>query len=173
MGTTSSHDGSPKWTPVAERIPVTLNVYDVEVSCEIFVLNRALRPLGSGAFHVGVEVIGREWSFQGTKAAITGVFCSRPRECDGYHYVESVPMGLTRLSEGAILKLIETLEAEWPGRKYNPMYNNCAHFCQRLCELLGVCNCMPKWVIQLAATGRDLVEIKDHAKAAIDEMGCV
>mmetsp|Transcript_27727 Transcript_27727/g.74069 ORF Transcript_27727/g.74069 Transcript_27727/m.74069 type:complete len:195 (+) Transcript_27727:99-683(+) len=167
-----AHNERPRWRAAETRSPVLLNIYDIEVSCEVFVLNQALRQLGSGAFHCGVEVINREWSFQGTKPRITGVFCSPPKKCDGYRFVESIPMGMSRFSEQEIIQLIKTLEAEWPGRSYSPTHRNCTYFSQKFCECLGVCCHMPSWVMQLAGAGKEVLDTKDYYQEALRGAQC-
>eukprot|EP00435_Cladocopium_sp_Y103_P027015 s478_g6.t1 len=47
-------------------------VYDLDGSAEIFVLNQLLRPLGTGIFHCGVQVLGQEWSFRGGRREGSG-----------------------------------------------------------------------------------------------------
>merc|ERR1719229_582486 len=54
-----------------------------------------LRPFGTGVFHCGVEVFGKEWSFRGTEVG-TGVFWCLPQNCSAHTYVETVYMGYTR-----------------------------------------------------------------------------
>merc|ERR1712217_191353 len=71
--------------------PVTLHVYDLGKTAGIQFTNGVLRALGSGGvFHCGVEVHGREWSYEDT-----GVFCVEPRRCEVHSYHEAVYMGDT------------------------------------------------------------------------------
>ncbi|CAK0790049.1 unnamed protein product, partial [Prorocentrum cordatum] len=63
-----------------------------------------LRGANLGAFHVGVEVLGEEWSFQGFHDAwdddtLCGVLRNPPRNHPDYLYRESVCLGMTPLDE--------------------------------------------------------------------------
>ena len=42
---------------------VVLHIYDVGTDSRLSSLNRVLRPVGTGAFHAAVEVLGKEWSY--------------------------------------------------------------------------------------------------------------
>mmetsp|Transcript_36369 Transcript_36369/g.93774 ORF Transcript_36369/g.93774 Transcript_36369/m.93774 type:complete len:233 (-) Transcript_36369:215-913(-) len=138
-------------------VPVLVHIYDLGTSGEGQALNTVLRLLGTGAFHCGVEVYGKEWSFRGRRTAGTGVFCTRPRNCEGHTYSETVTMGETMMSEADIKKLLAILEREWPGSSYQTLRQNCCHFSTKFCKLLGVGE-LPSWVTNLAASGAALVD---------------
>lgn len=139
-------------------VPVTLHVYDIGTAGGSM-LNRVLKPLGAGAFHCGVDVYGWEWSFSDisspSERAGTGVFSSRPRNCEGHSYSESVRMGKTPLSEMDVHMLISAMEKEWPVAAYDLLQRNCCHFCDELCQRLGVGK-MPAWINNLATAGHSL-----------------
>mmetsp|Transcript_1205 Transcript_1205/g.3020 ORF Transcript_1205/g.3020 Transcript_1205/m.3020 type:complete len:232 (+) Transcript_1205:127-822(+) len=142
-------DGAPHPTPVV------LNIYNVGTSGEMMALNRVLRPLGTGAFHCGVEVFGLEWSY-GDHQKGTGIFNCRARECDGHTYCESLPMGKTSLTPMEFNELIEQMEKVWLGAQYDVLKRNCCHMCEELCERLGV-GAVPAWVTNLASTAATIV----------------
>merc|ERR1719188_2075814 len=75
--------------------PVRLQVYDLGPFGDVKSLNPMLRAAGvGGAYHVGVEVYGREWSFyrRGNGHLPGGVLACRPR-CNTQHvYRESLHM---------------------------------------------------------------------------------
>eukprot|EP00443_Scrippsiella_acuminata_P023872 CAMPEP_0115311172 /NCGR_PEP_ID=MMETSP0270-20121206/75189_1 /TAXON_ID=71861 /ORGANISM="Scrippsiella trochoidea, Strain CCMP3099" /LENGTH=223 /DNA_ID=CAMNT_0002729977 /DNA_START=122 /DNA_END=792 /DNA_ORIENTATION=+ len=103
---------------------VTLHVYDAGTSGVVKGLNTLLKPLGTGAFHCGVEVYDLEWSYSdtsdwGDEADSTGVFYSRPKSCEGHTYFMSLPLGSTYMAELEVLRLMERLEHEWPGDMYD------------------------------------------------------
>jgi len=152
---------SPRALPVCANEPVLLNVYDLSTnSCDWTLANSLLQPLGAGFFHCGVEVHGWEWSFfistpggGDASSQPTGVASVKPRRCGGYPFLESVPMGVTPLSEEAVMLLIQELEPQWIASSYNVLKKNCHHFCNELCRRLGV-GPVPAWVTRLADTGR-------------------
>eukprot|EP00445_Apocalathium_hangoei_P015842 CAMPEP_0203897382 /NCGR_PEP_ID=MMETSP0359-20131031/40022_1 /ASSEMBLY_ACC=CAM_ASM_000338 /TAXON_ID=268821 /ORGANISM="Scrippsiella Hangoei, Strain SHTV-5" /LENGTH=350 /DNA_ID=CAMNT_0050820271 /DNA_START=92 /DNA_END=1144 /DNA_ORIENTATION=+ len=139
------------WFP-PRRTPVMLNIYDLGKKNETKVMNRLLRVIGSGAFHSGVEVFGREWSYRGAHRAGTGLFCCEPRGCDCHTYCESVFMGETFLSMHEVLSVVSQLEVQWAASHYSLLRQNCCHFCEVLCSQLGV-GAIPSWVKSLAETG--------------------
>eukprot|EP00411_Alexandrium_monilatum_P031077 CAMPEP_0175369364 /NCGR_PEP_ID=MMETSP0095-20121207/20655_1 /TAXON_ID=311494 /ORGANISM="Alexandrium monilatum, Strain CCMP3105" /LENGTH=333 /DNA_ID=CAMNT_0016667481 /DNA_START=92 /DNA_END=1091 /DNA_ORIENTATION=- len=147
----------PKYAPE----PVTLNIYNIGTGKMGKALNRFLRTLGTGAFHCGVEVYGREWSFSDTEdGGGFGVFCSRPRRCEGHNYSESVRMGRTNMTQSEVLKLIQLLTGYWPVAAYNTLTKNCCHFCNEFCLRLRV-GSIPGWVMNLAGTGAAIMETGD------------
>lgn len=145
-----------------EPVKVTLHVYDIGVPGHgggsrggVAAMNKLLRLLGTGAFHCGIEIHGREWSFRATDVG-TGIFWEQPRRCLGHTYRESVPMGEIRLSEGHVLRLLKLMEGEWWGITYDTLTRNCCHFSDELCQLLGV-GSIPAWTTSLASTGDALM----------------
>mmetsp|Transcript_120633 Transcript_120633/g.341750 ORF Transcript_120633/g.341750 Transcript_120633/m.341750 type:complete len:214 (+) Transcript_120633:116-757(+) len=148
--------------------PVILNIYNLGTSGRGEVLNQILKPLGMGAFHCGVQLYNLEWSFSDTSHlphASTGVFCTRPRECEGHSYCSSEMLGVTRTSEYDVLDYMQVLEKKWPGTEYDVLKRNCCHFCEELCILLGVGD-LPEWIMRLATTGDYL----DKRREALTDM---
>jgi len=149
------------WEPASPE-PVILNIYNVGTSSGSRVLNALLQPLGTGLFHCGVEVYGREWSYAdshqrraGKHVAITGVFCSVPCHCEGHNYSKSVRMGLTSASEKEVLRLLKLLREVWRVGDYKTLTHNCCHFCDDLCQRLGV-GSVPAFAVSMADTGAAL-----------------
>jgi len=148
---------------------VTLHIYNAGTSGLVKGLNSVLRPLGTGAFHCGVEVYDLEWSYSDTSffsddPEATGVFFSWPRKCEGHSYSESISLGSTLVSESAVMKLIESFEQTWKGEEYDILEHNCCHFCKELCKMLGV-ERIPPWVMNLAGAGATLsTGVNDLAK---------
>lgn len=132
-------------------VPVTLNIYDIGTNGEVAALNRVLRPLGTGAFHCGVEVFGLEWSY-GDFPTGTGLFSCDPRSCGGQSYCESVPLGNTRVLCTEMQMVLKRLEHRWKGKDYDILKRNCCHFCREFCQLLAVRD-VPHWVMNLAIAG--------------------
>lgn len=139
-----------------EGEPVWLHIYDVSGG-SVQWMNHLIRPVGSGAFHAGVEILGYEWSFGCAPIGRSGVYVCRPR-CNGRHaYRESVSMGGTFHSEEEVKKLLRGLSKEWVGAGYNLLRRNCCHFSDALCRGLGV-GPIPPWVLHLADVGASMVQ---------------
>jgi len=153
-------------TPVVLPGPVTLHVYDVTSSLDVVAINRVLRSIGSGAFHCGVEVYGKEWSFRRSTNGNTGMFWVYPRCCPGASYCEPVSMGNTSMSIDEVATLLASMSNEWSGNSYSLLKRNCCHFCDELCQQLGV-GPIPSWVTHLAKTG---AAILDEGLAAEDKI---
>lgn len=142
-------------------VPVTLHIYDIGTSGVGHGINKVLRPLGTGVFHCGVEVYGCEFSYSDTTSGIgDGVFCSRPRNCEGHTYCESVAMGETATSEEELARLIEMLKGDWPVHAYEVLAHNCCHFSDEFCQRLGV-GSIPTWVMNLAGAGAAVASAGD------------
>jgi len=145
-------------------VPVTLNVYNVGTSSLPMMINSVLKPLGTGAFHCGVELMGSEWSFTDIsgprKAELSGVFPCAPKTCPGHTFTDTVPMGNAYLSEADLHNLVLVLEQEWPAVVYDTLHNNCCHFANEFCQRLGV-GSIPPWVMHLAGAGVSVSDATD------------
>lgn len=147
--------------PMSFSPMVILNIYDIGTSSVGQALNSVLRHFGTGAFHCGVEVYGYEWSFSDTEDGTgMGVFCSRPRCCDGHSYAESVKMGRTSMAHSDVLKLIPLLSSYWTVGSYDTLTRNCCHFCDDMCQRLSV-GPLPSWIMNLAGAGAALAATGD------------
>jgi len=163
---------------------VVLNIYDIGTSSVGQALNSVLRHFGTGAFHCGVDIYGCEWSFSDTEDGNgMGVFCSRPRRCEGHSYCESVKMGTTSMTQSEVLKLIQLMSSYWPVADYDTLTKNCCHFCDELCQRLRV-GPIPSWVMNLAGAGAALAATGDATccrevarevvgPSAVDKICCV
>jgi len=123
---------------------VLLNIYDLNeewlLSNEIF---QEVLELG-GAFHTGVEVYGREWSF-GT----AGVGASCPRSHDVHVYRRSVLIGYAKCTPEEVEAILEDeMLPRWAGRSYDLLSRNCCTFSRALCKRLTG-NVIPDWVDRL------------------------
>eukprot|EP00927_Polykrikos_kofoidii_P080133 TRINITY_DN7700_c0_g3_i2.p1 TRINITY_DN7700_c0_g3~~TRINITY_DN7700_c0_g3_i2.p1 ORF type:complete len:291 (-),score=43.08 TRINITY_DN7700_c0_g3_i2:857-1687(-) len=131
--------------------PVTVNVYDVSTNARLRNVNDFLYKVGTGAFHAGVQVFGREFSY-GYCESGSGVFSCEPKKCEDHIFRESVAMGETDLNENDVDDLMKRLTKEWRGAGYDLLRHNCCSFSNAMCELLGV-GPLPPWVTNLAAAG--------------------
>lgn len=55
-----------------------------------------------------------------------------------YTYRESIVLGTTDCSIFKVNQILRELSREWPGFCYDLLSKNCNHFCDELCERLGV-----------------------------------
>jgi hypothetical protein len=149
---------------------VKLNVYGLWESSAA--MNRVLSKLGTGAFHCGVEVYGREWSYQPKPDHTTGVFFCKPRHCKAQYSFESIAMGTTRLTDLQVQLLIAELQEEWYGDDYDLLAKNCCHFCQALCEHLGAED-LPPWVTSLSDTGLAVRSVGESAAMSCGDIGTI
>eukprot|EP00929_Paragymnodinium_shiwhaense_P067027 TRINITY_DN33711_c0_g1_i2.p1 TRINITY_DN33711_c0_g1~~TRINITY_DN33711_c0_g1_i2.p1 ORF type:complete len:329 (-),score=58.70 TRINITY_DN33711_c0_g1_i2:187-1173(-) len=135
--------------------PVVLNVYDVKVVAQQGPwVNGILRNAGSGVFHAGIEVYGREWTYGALNYRGTGVHDSAPKDAS-HKYRESVTMGLTLKTQEEVMAILKELSDTWQGEDYDMLARNCCHFCDTLAKALDV-DPLPPWVIRLADAGATL-----------------
>mmetsp|Transcript_83369 Transcript_83369/g.165490 ORF Transcript_83369/g.165490 Transcript_83369/m.165490 type:complete len:300 (+) Transcript_83369:103-1002(+) len=137
-------------------VPVTLHVYDLGSSRSIRTLNQFMRKLGTGIFHCGVEVFGREYSYANTEGEC-GIFRCRPGQCKGFRHVEAIDLGRTRLSVAQFRVILAQLQAEWFSDQYHLLAQNCCHFCDEMCQRLRVAS-PPRWVNNFAGSFATLIE---------------
>jgi len=129
-----------------------LHIYDLHGAQEA---NSTFQYLGLGLYHVGVEILGVEWSFgylerDPLMPPVSGVYPVEPKHCPIGVYRESVVLGPLR-AHGArdVWRLLERLAGEWLGEDYHPLQRNCLHFCSTLCGHLGLDD-LPAWTGRLA-----------------------
>eukprot|EP00929_Paragymnodinium_shiwhaense_P061620 TRINITY_DN30797_c0_g1_i1.p1 TRINITY_DN30797_c0_g1~~TRINITY_DN30797_c0_g1_i1.p1 ORF type:complete len:525 (-),score=128.34 TRINITY_DN30797_c0_g1_i1:176-1750(-) len=154
-------------------IPVVLQVYDSGGAGRV---NALLHPFGTGAFHAGVELYGKEWSFSASAIGQTGsgIFWCLPLRCPNHAYRESIHMGYTHLHEEEVYRLIAELQQEWMASSYDLLSKNCCHFSDILLQRLGCPPC-PAWVLSLATTAKQVREGASQAaeqlQQAVEAMG--
>jgi len=147
-----------------QRYAVTLHIYDLAKGQTVHCLSTALRAVGAGAFHGGIQVHGIEHSFASYDGPGSGIFKCAPLGCTEHHYRESIEMGMTIKSPREVEMIIDQMGHEWSGRSYDLLGRNCCHFCDAFCSELGVDN-LPFWVsLDISSVGADL---RRRAKAAI------
>lgn len=140
---------------------VSLHIYDVGTDVNIQKVNEYLTAVGTGAFHGGIEVYHKEYSY-GYSEEGTGVFECPPKGCTAHHYRESHKIGTTKMSEDEVVQTVEDLRREWPGKEYDLLRHNCVIFSDILSQRLGV-GAIPAWCTNLAGAGATL---QDGAVAA-------
>ncbi|KAK8679873.1 hypothetical protein V6N13_108836 [Hibiscus sabdariffa] len=148
---------------------VILHIYDVtnsgseKTNNTIVHINKIFKDrigLG-GIFHSAIQVYGDdEWSFGFCKEG-PGVFCCPSGKNPLYKYRESMVLGRTNLSIFMVNHVLRELRREWPGTSYDLLSKNCNHFCDELCERLGVQK-LPGWVNRFANTGDAAIEMAEN-----------
>jgi len=123
---------------------VLLNVYDLNEDWlqanDIF---QETLELG-GAFHAGVEIGGREWSFGNE-----GVCCTYPRCHDVHVFRTSIFIGYTKYDRDEVTCILEDeMSLRWPGVSYDMLSKNCCSFARSVCKRLCG-NTIPDWVDRL------------------------
>ncbi|KAF9601506.1 hypothetical protein IFM89_020301 [Coptis chinensis] len=104
------------------------------------------------------EVYGdEEWSF-GFCEQGSGVFSCPPSKNPMYTYRERMVLGKTDCSIFEVNQILRELSREWPGSSYDLLSRNCNHFCDELCERLGVPK-LPGWVNRFANAGDAAMEV--------------
>lgn len=149
-----------------KKMEVTLHVYDVtnsgseKTNNTILQINKIFKDgigLG-GIFHSAVQIYGEEeWSF-GFCEEGTGVFSCPSGKNPMYTYRESIILGNTNCSPSKVNQILRELCREWPGNSYDLLSKNCNHFCDELCERLGVQK-LPAWVNRFANAGDTAMEV--------------
>lgn len=147
---------------------VDIHLYDLSDTLA-HVNSVALDFLGFGAaLHVGLEVVGEEWSF-----GMHGVTVTIPKRHQYYAYRRTVHLGRTYLKRWQVEEVLSSIQDEWRGSDYDIFSHNCGHFCNSLALQLGV-RSVPPWVTSLAEAmgrlpgGRTLAEAIARATVADD-----
>ncbi|CAE7794874.1 unnamed protein product [Symbiodinium microadriaticum] len=130
---------------VAERRlqAVTLHVYDILGPGQHAGDNGTVELRGTGAFHLGLEVAGLEWSY-GYAESGTGVFQYSPLGCEAHSYRGVVELGYTQLDAEEALARVRSLQEAWKGTDYDPLRHSCCDFVTAACDALGAARLMAR-----------------------------
>lgn len=139
-------------TDASEDGMVFIHVYDLANSEMIRIMNSCLLTFWvGGAFHAGIEVFGQEWCYgyickeDNSGVPGSGAFASTPRSNAEHGYRMTIPMGRSKLNEEQAAALLEKMTKEWADTQFDTFRHNCLHFCNALCEELGV-GTIPPWL---------------------------
>ena len=141
-------------------------------------MNSALHAVGTGAYHVGVEINGVEYAYGATSVPNqTGVFTCFPRLSPGYQYRTTIDLGerpLVRRSWVSVPSdqdgqqtvyrqiqeyvegrtVMKEMAADYMGIDYDILRKNCCTFARDACLRLGVPDEeIPTWFRNLAESG--------------------
>lgn len=171
---------------------ITLHVYDLIAHdtlmqlpwgcvCEIGKcfneVNSALHAVGTGAYHVGVEINGVEYAYGATSTpGKSGVFSCLPMRSPGYQYRSSVDFGERKLVRQSWVSVRDPLSGksdfrhvehyvdgrqvmiemakEYMGVDYDILRKNCCTFAYDACIRLGINEDeIPSWFRNLSESG--------------------
>ena len=202
----SPSNGSPDIQTMTNT--VRIHVYDLlakDAEMELFswgchvpigrcfvAMNDGLHALGSGAYHVGVEVNGLEFAYGANDVpSLTGVFTCRPRRSPGYQYRTTLDFGSCSIigapgrSQGSRAsppddtpgnstasdghRIMQDMAREYLGCDYDLLRRNCCTFARDACLRLGVAEDeIPSWFLHLASAGADAHDAVTNVEAAVD-----
>ena len=170
---------------------VKLHVYDLvtnDTQLDVFgyyfpigrcfnALNSSLHSLGTGAYHVGVEINGVEYAYGANSTkGLTGVFTCMPKHSPGYQYKTTIDFGhrystkqqssasrgqskmdvSNQFSAVAIdgREVVRSMAGDYMGTEYDLLRKNCCTFAYDACIRLGVSEEeIPSWFFNLASAG--------------------
>eukprot|EP00455_Lapot_gusevi_P024280 TRINITY_DN2520_c0_g1_i3.p1 TRINITY_DN2520_c0_g1~~TRINITY_DN2520_c0_g1_i3.p1 ORF type:complete len:269 (+),score=50.80 TRINITY_DN2520_c0_g1_i3:87-809(+) len=132
-----------------EKFKVYLNVYDLVPQKNEYTMMVGL----GGAFHTGVEVLGREYTYGGHGIeGETGVFENEPRRAVGAVYRETLDLGEAEMSQHQLNEIIAQLKKQFIGPEYHLLNHNCNTFSDAFCRaLLG--RSLPGYITRLSRIG--------------------
>mmetsp|Transcript_30782 Transcript_30782/g.91507 ORF Transcript_30782/g.91507 Transcript_30782/m.91507 type:complete len:329 (+) Transcript_30782:1863-2849(+) len=79
-----------------------------------------------------------------------------------FHFRMSAPLGTVTMSHWQLKHLLKALHGEWEGSRYDKLHLNCCHFCDALCDALGVRR-PPRWLNRLANSANTAVVVTHGA----------
>jgi hypothetical protein len=121
---------------------VKLNVYDLNE------MNDTTYQFGIGAFHSGVEIFGREYTF-----AKGGIFYTLPKDVPPpAKFRETIEMGVFSSNPRDLDYLLDELRNEFRGDDYHILFRNCNHFADAFIQRL-LQREIPGYVNRLAYIG--------------------
>jgi hypothetical protein len=144
-------------------------------------VNSACHDLGTGAYHVGIEVNGTEYAYGATHTpGKSGVFACNPKLSPGYQYRTTIDFGERPLvrstwvttskqvkgrdKPSTVYRLVEEyidgeqaikeMQKEYMGTDYDILRKNCCSFARDACIRLGIRpDEVPSWFSNLAESG--------------------
>lgn len=169
---------------VATNTQLDLWGYHFPVGQVFNALNSSLHSIGTGAYHVGLEVNGVEYAYGANPTkGLTGIFRCKPKHSPGYQYRTTIDFGnrvvKKQLSEpnpefkavvdGQII--IREMVNEYLGTDYDLLRKNCCTFAHDACLRLGIKEDeIPTWFHNLAAVGAITQDAANYTLAPITQL---
>ncbi|CAD5329048.1 unnamed protein product [Arabidopsis thaliana] len=85
-----------------------------------------------------------------------------------YTYREKIVLGKTDCTIFMVNQILRELSREWPGHTYDLLSKNCNHFCDVLCDRLGVPK-IPGWVNRFAHAGDTALEVAGNTAMRVKQ----
>mmetsp|Transcript_89792 Transcript_89792/g.253235 ORF Transcript_89792/g.253235 Transcript_89792/m.253235 type:complete len:253 (-) Transcript_89792:131-889(-) len=141
---------------------VCVHVYDIGGGLVSWV-NTLMAPFGStGAYHVGVEVYGEEWSFGRSRSSQcekkTGIQRTEPKAHPIHEYRETIHFGQTQMTAVEVQVKLNEMRGIYLQSEYHFIRRNCITFAQdfvyaltgrdlppRLFELMSTLDSTANW----------------------------
>ena len=115
---------------------ITLNVYDVVDHPFHYAVGKWL---SCGIHHSGIQVDEREFAF-----TLEGIVVTEPHKIPRCSLTHRILLTRTA-SDSQVRDALSVLQRKFTAHNYDPLTNNCNHFSDAFCELLG-CRKVPGWV---------------------------
>ena len=169
---------------VATNTQLDLWGYHFPVGQVFNALNSSLHSIGTGAYHVGLEVNGVEYAYGANPTkGLTGIFRCKPKCSPGYQYRTTIDFGnrvvKKQLSESnpefkAVVDgqiIIREMVNEYLGTDYDLLRKNCCTFAHDACIRLGIKEDeIPTWFHNLAAVGAITQDAANYTLAPITQL---
>lgn len=143
--------------------PVFANVYNLvpSDSSATKLSNDALAYVKMGVFHVGIEVLGCEWSFglaadSAHDPNVDGIFSVAPRRAVG-EFKEQIALGTVNppLTPERVKQVLDALRPQWKAATYHLLTRNCCYFSRAFAAALNPDfeNTFPHYTYRAAGVG--------------------
>jgi len=146
--------------------------------------NSSLHSIGTGAYHVGLEISGIEYAYGANSTkGLTGIFTCEPRCSPGYQFRTTIDFGKrvvkqkSRRARNRKDKAVEGQEIvrgmanEYLGTDYDLLRKNCCTFAHDVCIRLGINEEeIPSWFHNLAAAGAITQDAANYTLAPITQL---
>jgi hypothetical protein len=131
--------------------------------------NSSLHSIGTGAYHVGLEINGIEYAFGANSTkGLTGIFQCMPKSSPGYQFRTTIDFGNQAVNGREIVQKMAT---EYLGTDYDLLRKNCCTFAYDVCIRLGISKKdIPSWFHNLAAVGAVTQDAANYTLAPITQL---
>ena len=146
--------------------------------------NSSLHSIGTGAYHVGLEINGIEYAYGANNTkGLTGIFTCMPKCSPGYQYRTTIDFGnrvvmkqLSKTKRGFKVvvdgqEIVREMATEYLGTDYDLLRKNCCTFAHDVCIRLGIGKDeIPSWFHNLAAAGAITQDAANYTLAPITQL---
>ncbi len=146
--------------------------------------NSSLHSIGTGAYHVGLEINGIEYAYGANSTkGMTGIFTCMPKCSPGYQFRTTIDFGNRvvkkkfgsgRKGEGEVVdgqEIVRGMATAYLGTDYDLLRKNCCTFAHDVCIRLGIHEDeIPSWFHNLAAAGAITQDAANYTLAPITQL---